>query len=696
MKNKIEFLYNKMCFRCKSKFKQIVIQIKNNNNLDIKNLEFFSCKVEKNRLINQDHGVKPLAFIHCKNDSYAFFWKNSLYNGDGSSKIPVINNTIKLSQATIDKIAEDANNNLVIVNSLSNLPNVNSKIENNVSKIISQVDVIKRNNTHLTLQVVKTRKLIVILTLICILILGSVGSFLGWYFIHGENNNIISLPPALGQINLSDHLVDSNLQKINDNRTETILSMAKNKNSDLIVEDLLVKNITETTADIVVLSSNKTYIVGSLVNVSFTPQTVTLQTHVKKTNFFAEVDLANPEKTIDMIVNAPENKLLKKEQVQLKIENSTYTTDVYKATLIPSENNTIYLEDDNLEIFFSTTGKKLLSEVLSQVDLGDIVNKNPEIIMDAIKNKNPNIDTNQIEIVSNSIEDSRAEIKVSENSKEYILDSPLVTIYYRVFNPNIGTIKEKVEQPDGQSFKRWVSILFQLANGTILAIESSSYGSIYELNMDGAIKQKVGNTSNTSLNAIVQLSDGTILAGGSRDIYELNMDGTIKKKVEQPDGQSFDNSVNTLFQLANGTILAVESSVNSFIYELNMDGTIKQKVGNSSNTSLHTIVQLSDGTILAGGSRDIYELNMDGTIKKKVEQPGGVAFDGSVSSLIQLSDGTILAATGYSLYQLNMDGTIKKKIVDKQFGGNKLSIVQLNNGSILAASNQDIYQLNSE
>ncbi|AGM25030.1 hypothetical protein [Spiroplasma chrysopicola] len=117
MENKVKDFYDNMCNNCQKKFKKVISIAKKNVLKHLDDLELFLCHVDKTRNIDEDNGVVPLAFIFCKNDSYAFFWKDALYNGDGSSKVKVVNNTITLSQATIDRIKEGSmgKNQLVVV-----------------------------------------------------------------------------------------------------------------------------------------------------------------------------------------------------------------------------------------------------------------------------------------------------------------------------------------------------------------------------------------------------------------------------------------------------------------------------------------------------------------------------------------------------------------------------------------------------
>ncbi|AGM25017.1 hypothetical protein [Spiroplasma chrysopicola] len=136
MENKVQVFFDSMCNSCQYKFKKVISVAKKNALKDLDDLQVFLCTVDKNRSIEDDNGLVPLAFIFCKKDSYVFFWKEDLYNGDGSSKIKIVNDRLILSQAIIDRIKEhNANNNELIVVKKKQTQDITSKLisENNTS-----------------------------------------------------------------------------------------------------------------------------------------------------------------------------------------------------------------------------------------------------------------------------------------------------------------------------------------------------------------------------------------------------------------------------------------------------------------------------------------------------------------------------------------------------------------------------------
>ncbi|AGM25018.1 hypothetical protein [Spiroplasma chrysopicola] len=281
---------------------------------------------------------------------------------------------------------------------------------------------------------------------------------------------------------------------------------------------MYVKNATKISATVRVKSSSSLYDPNSSVDVHFGARYVTLATDVKQRSF-PNVNLGekpDPEKLKAIVTGVDVNNDLRTDEVQIK--NIQETNGTVTAVLTVIEGSKIYLVTDTLKLYFSSNNRKLLSEVLTNQELGDILNKEPETIINKIGELNPEVYVNEIEFVADSITSEQALIKVRTDSVNYIINSESVTVNYRVFNPNIGTIKSVVEQPD-ENFDGEVLSLVQLDTGIILA--GTYRESIYQLNPDGTIKAKIDN--NHYLKSLVQLKDGTILAAGNkRDIYYLN------------------------------------------------------------------------------------------------------------------------------------------------------------------------------
>ncbi|AGM25200.1 hypothetical protein [Spiroplasma chrysopicola] len=271
MENKVQHFFDSMCNSCQYKFKKVISVAKRNALKDLDDLQVFLCTVDKTRNIDEDNGIVPLAFIFCKNDSYAFFWKDNLYNGDGSSKLKIINDTIILAQATIERIKENTTNDkaVTVVKKEETRAIASKMIHQNNSSLKEHFSrqMLIMNRQQL-LHMSKIRKMILILGLSFILVLGIVGGTLGWYFA-GNNTANQQFPNYTWRINLNENLINKELEAIDDNRVETILAATKEKNQDLVIEDLLVKNITRNEATIYVKSSSNIYEYNSFAKVSF-------------------------------------------------------------------------------------------------------------------------------------------------------------------------------------------------------------------------------------------------------------------------------------------------------------------------------------------------------------------------------------------------------------------------------------------
>ncbi|AGM26225.1 hypothetical protein SSYRP_v1c06350 [Spiroplasma syrphidicola EA-1] len=713
MENKEKIFYDSMCNNCQEKFKKVITAAKKNPIKDLKDLKLFACYVDKERSIDNDNGLVPLAFIFCKKDSYVFFWKEDLYNGDGSPKIKIANDKLILSQTTIDRIKENKHksNQLTVNNKEETYAIAQQLIKTNnlmmQRNFNQQMAILNRHDFHL----LKFKKMLLGIVLALILILATIGSVLGWYFTSLANKNVNGQAPIINwRINLNEHLKNPELGEIDDNREETILNAAKLQNPDLVIKELLIENITQTSAIISVKSWSYRYDLNSFINVYYYAKLKTLKTDVTINNFSNLTNVPNDPQSLLTIVKRANLGL---DTNDVTIENIKTANQIVSADLKVIEDNKVYVHNDQLKVYFSNTNKKLLWEVLTTTKLGDIKNNESTTILAKIEKLNPKLYVDEIGVDISSINSNQAKIKVNSNSRNYIISSETVTVDYRIFNPSIGTIKEKVEQPAGQSFDSSIRSLIQLKNETILA--GTDAGSIYQLNSDGKIIKKVVDRKfdNKPVYSLVELSDGMILAGTEGQynniggvIYQLNSDGSIKERLIK---NIEDGAVNAIEELKDGTILigvSVKSSVRSYgsIYQLRKSGqsfSVEKKVNKGIDGGINSMKQLNNEKVLIGTDfpyGSIYELDPNSFNKKLIVDQ---KFNNGRVSLLQLQDETVLAGVGgwsnyiSAIYQLNNNGTIKEKILENDYFIN-ISMIQLKNKTILLSSKTSIYHLNSQ
>ncbi|AGM25020.1 ligand-binding sensor domain-containing protein [Spiroplasma chrysopicola] len=699
MKNKVQVFFDSMCNSCQDKFKKVISVAKRNALKDLDDLQVFLCNVDKNRSIEDDNGLVPLAFIFCKKDSYVFFWKEDLYNGDGSIKLKLINNTIILAQATIERIKENTTNDkAVAVVKKEETHAIASKLineNNNSLKNHFSRQMLIMNRQHL-LYMSKIRKLILILGLSFALILGAAGGVLGWYFTRLENKiGDSELPNIPWRINLNEHFANTQLGKISDNKGDTILVTAQNKNSLLQITDLLVKDITDDSATVYVKSSSNIYDYSSSVKVYFFAQLKTLETHTKKLNFSNTIiDKDSNENELLNIVKKGNQKLRKNEVIIENIHETFQNTNqiIIEADLVVKSGSEVYLPGESLKLYFSNSNRKMLSEVLTNFNLGDIKNIDSVTILKSVQRANENIDISQIEIPNNTINKVSATIKVKEESQDYIRSTEVI-VYYRVFNPNIGVVDYEINQPNDQKFDGGVRVLQQISDDTILA--GTYAGSLYRLNINGTIKNKIDdpNFKADDVRSILKLDSGnTLVATNGQLIYEIYPYGSVKNVVKNK------QDIYSMTQLKDGSILG--GSIDGNIYKINENGQFQEDLWTNNVGGFRSIIQLHDKRVVVIKTNGtVYFFDTNGNILDKVINQ---FFPGTVFSLIQLQDGTILVGTNErAIVHLNDDGTIKGKVQQPpeypSRGATFYTLLQLKNQALFTGTNEAIiYKLKTE
>ncbi|WP_338969318.1 hypothetical protein [Spiroplasma endosymbiont of Labia minor] len=292
-------------------------------------------------------------------------------------------------------------------------------------------------------------------------------------------------------------------------------------------------------------------------------------------------------------------------------------------------------------------------------------------------------------------------VVISNNSYATMFSSFYSSSIYKLTDE--GKIDTSVGDGTGiledKTLKGPTASITEFSNNMIIATINLNDTSVYKLTDEGKIDTSVGAgtgiiyQSPSAIRTVIQLSNGLILAGTvSNSIYKLNDDGTIANIIEN---QTFDGPVYSITQLSNGTILAAtRNSTGTSIYKLNQNGTINSIVAKIMADRIISITQLSNGTILASTSNllgEIYKLNSDGTFNSVIESG---TLDGILHTIMQLSNGLILAGTDRgSIYKLTDEGKIDTsvgdgtgKLEDKTLDSGILSLVELSNGIILAGT----------
>ncbi|MCU4190037.1 T9SS type A sorting domain-containing protein [Flavobacterium sp. HXWNR29] len=190
----------------------------------------------------------------------------------------------------------------------------------------------------------------------------------------------------------------------------------------------------------------------------------------------------------------------------------------------------------------------------------------------------------------------------------------------------------------------------------------------------GDIVQSFGTAKgfNSAVFSTVVQPDGKIVVGGSFTTYKgatenrlvrLNADGT--KDASFDIGTGFDAQVQTMVLLSDGKIL-VGGSFTSYngvtenrIIRLNADGSKDASfaTGTGFGSTVRVITLQSDGKIIVGGDFTSYNgvtesriirLNADGT--KDASFAVGTGFNGSINAVAQQPDGKVLVGGGFFIF----------------------------------------------
>ncbi|WP_338969333.1 lipoprotein [Spiroplasma endosymbiont of Labia minor] len=324
-----------------------------------------------------------------------------------------------------------------------------------------------------------------------------------------------------------------------------------------------------------------------------------------------------------------------------------------------------------------------------------------------------------IEVIFGSLLDLSA---LTNTNVEYQTSGVAITeaeAKHRWFNANLETLKAANKSvtidwfetsnfnPGDEKHNGNVDISANITqNKEFLNISKTSIKTVIKQSgtIDSSVDIPEDKTLDSGCTALIQLTNGTILAGtGSGSIYKLTDEGKIDKKVEDLLG------VDSIYQLSNGIILALTyNNANGSIYKLTDEGKIDTSVGNGTGIIERApfdgpkirIIELSNGLILVGTSHgSIYKLTAEGKIDTTIGDGTGKIVDGKFYnfgplSFTQLTNGTIITGTaGKSIYKLTDEGKIDTSVGDgtgiienETFDGYVTSVFQLSNGTILAGT----------
>jgi uncharacterized delta-60 repeat protein len=252
-------------------------------------------------------------------------------------------------------------------------------------------------------------------------------------------------------------------------------------------------------------------------------------------------------------------------------------------------------------------------------------------------------------------------------------------------------------------FSNAVNSIIQQSDGKLVigGIFSSYSGStaneIVRINPSGSIDTtfNTGTGFNNTVRSILQQPDGKIVAGGDFTFYSssatnrivrINPSGSIDTTFAISGG--FNSTVNTIVQQSDGKIVVggffsqYSGSTANRIVRINPSGSIDTTfaISGGFDSFVFLITQQSDNKIVAGGdfvsysgstANRIVRINPSGSIDTTFST--GTGFNSTVRSIIQQSDNNLLVGGSYNTYSgsgdfnivsINNDGTITKERIN--------------------------------
>ncbi len=288
----------------------------------------------------------------------------------------------------------------------------------------------------------------------------------------------------------------------------------------------------------------------------------------------------------------------------------------------------------------------------------------------------------------------------------------------------------------GTGFNNKVEVLVEddngkhIIGGEFTEFNGSSINRLIRLNQDGSIDNtfNIGTGFNDTILSIIQDNTGKYVLGGSFTEYNetstsriirLNQDGSIDNTFNI--GTGFNINVRIIYQdntgkyIVGGNFTSYNGNTSNRIIRLNQDGSIDNtfNIGTGFNSSVHSIIQDSNGKYLVGGnftsyngntSNRIIRLNQDGSIDNTFNI--GIGFNSSVYSIIQDSNGKYLVGGNFTSYnenlrnkiiRLNQDGSIDNtfNIGSGFYKWYVYSIIEDSNGKYVIGGNFSEYNGNS-
>jgi len=265
--------------------------------------------------------------------------------------------------------------------------------------------------------------------------------------------------------------------------------------------------------------------------------------------------------------------------------------------------------------------------------------------------------------------------------------------------------------------------------GNFTTYNGSTRNRIIRLNTNGSSDStfSTGTGFGSTVNSIVQQSDGKIIAGGSfttfnstnrNRIARLNTDGSLDVNIFQ-NNSGFNNTVKFVIQqsdkklIVGGDFTSYGGTSINRIARLNTNGSLDTtfSVGTGFNNTVNSIVQQSDGKLVVGGNFTSYNgstrnriirLNTDGSLDTTFSV--GTGFDVVIYSVAQQSDGKVIvggdfsAYSGTTIYKLarlntngSLDTTFNTGTMYTAFNSSIRSIIQQSDGKLIVGGDFTSY-----
>jgi uncharacterized delta-60 repeat protein len=299
--------------------------------------------------------------------------------------------------------------------------------------------------------------------------------------------------------------------------------------------------------------------------------------------------------------------------------------------------------------------------------------------------------------------------------------------YSSLFNDKVFEI---IRQSDG---KLVIGGLFTTYNGT-------SANRIIRLNTDGSVDTSfdIGTGFDTSVNKILQQSDGKLVVAGGFSTYKavinpatggiisghfvkkivrLNTDGSLDTSFNA--GSGFNNPTTSIIQqsdgkfVVGGTFTTYNGTSANRIVRLNTDGSVDTSfnAGTGFNAFVNRVLKQTDGKLVVAGGFTTYNgtsanriirLNNDGTRDNSFNIGAEISNAEFVYEMIQQSDGKIIIGgdvistyngiSANKIVRLNTDGSLDTSFnAGSGFNNPPTSIIQQSDGKLVVGGTFTTY-----